>query len=54
MRIKVLKVITYIAIVVWLLSVCVIDSNSWIPYITCGVSSLWILLIVVANCREAK
>lgn len=49
MRVKILKIITAIALVVWVLSVCCIDSDSWIPFITCGVSELWLLLMTIAN-----
>lgn len=49
MRVKIVKTVTVIALVVWLLSVCCIDSESRIPFITCGVSLLWLLLVTIAN-----
>ena len=49
MRVKIIKTITVIALVIWLLSVCCIDSKSWVPFISCGVSLLWLLLVTIAN-----
>lgn len=49
MRVKILKVLTIIAFIVFILSACTIDSETWIPYIACGVSSAWLFLIAIAN-----
>lgn len=49
MREKTLKVITVIATIIFLLSLCSMDSQSNIPFITGMISGVWIALITVAN-----
>lgn len=34
--------ITTIMCVVWIVSVCAVDADSWIPVIICAVASLWL------------
>lgn len=52
MRNKILKAVTTVAAVAFIVSGCCLDSQSWLPHIICGVSLLWLALIVIAN-REA-
>lgn len=49
MRIKILKALTIMATIIMLLSACAIDSDSWIPYIVCGISSAWLVFMTIAN-----
>lgn len=50
-RIKnaILKAITAIAGTVFILSACMLDSDSWIPFITLTVSGLWLSAFAYAN-----
>lgn len=49
MRIKILRIITIIAIITFILSGCCLDSESKIPIIACGISGAWLVLIAIAN-----
>lgn len=49
MRIKILKIFTFIAIINCIIFGCMLDSESYIPIIICGISAAWLLLIVIAN-----
>lgn len=49
MRVKILKALTIIAIITFILSGCCLDSESYIPMIACGISGAWLVLIVIAN-----
>lgn len=49
MRVKILKALTIVAVIVMLISACAIDSDSWIPYIVCGISNAWLVLMTIAN-----
>ena len=53
-RIKILKILTGIAVVVFLASGCALDSDSYIPHIACLISEIWLLLMVWANCTEDR
>lgn len=46
-----LKRIAKVNLVIWAISVMMVDSKSYIPLIICGVTSLWLLLFVIANVR---
>lgn len=48
-RIKILKTLTIAAVVVFILSGCALDSDSYIPHIACLISEIWLCLIVWAN-----
>lgn len=55
MRIKrtsVIKGITVIAAITFILFATALDSGGWIPMIVCGVCAVWLLLICISNCRE--
>ena len=43
------KVTTTIALMIAILSVMMLDSDSWIPCITLGMSMVYILLFYMAN-----
>ena len=45
----ILKSITYVAFVLFLLSACAVDSESWIPTIVLFVSMSWLSLFAYAN-----
>lgn len=50
---KILKTITATAGIVLLLSACCLDGeNVIIPLALGGVSLMWIVLVVLANCQE--
>ncbi len=49
MRNKILKAVTTVAGLAFILSGCALDSQSWLPHIICGVSLLWLVLMVIAN-----
>jgi hypothetical protein len=44
-----LKTITWIAGVTWALSVCCLDSDTWIPLILSVISGSWLFLMAIAN-----
>lgn len=49
----ILKAITFIAVMVWVVSGCCLDSENWTPFlIGMLVSSLWILVFSIANSRK--
>lgn len=45
----ILLMITRIAVLVLIISVCCVDSTSIVPLITFGVSLGWLVLFVIAN-----
>lgn len=49
MKNNILKVITAIAATGWMISVCMLDSETYIPIIINIICLLWLLLIAVAN-----
>jgi hypothetical protein len=38
--------------VVWLVSVCAVDCESWIPTIICAISTLWLGLYVYKKDKQ--
>ena len=38
-----------IAIIIFVISICMLDSESWIPTITCAISLVWLLIMGIAN-----
>lgn len=38
-----------IALIVFVISICMLDSESWIPTITCAISLIWLLIMGIAN-----
>lgn len=53
-RNKRLKIMFKINALLWVISVLMIDSKSYIPLIICAVTSLWLLLFTIANARGGK
>lgn len=49
MKTKILKTITYIAVIAFLIFGAALDCGSVIPLIVCLVSGAWLVLIAVAN-----
>ena len=51
MRAKIIKYITNFMVLVLVASVMAVDSGTIIPIITGMISSIWILLVAIANSR---
>ena len=49
MRVKILKAITVTAVIMLILSVCAIDSNSYIPTVIAFICEGWLALMTYAN-----
>ena len=49
MKNKILKSITYVMAIIFIVSVCLIDSHTWIPYIVCCVCLAWFILFMFVN-----
>ena len=49
----ILKTITTIMAIIFIISACALDSHSWIPGILCAVSAAWLALFCYANDFEA-
>ena len=49
MKNKILKAINYIMAIIFLLSICLLDSDTWIPCIVCFVCEIWFAIFVFAN-----
>ena len=54
MKNKILKTITGIMAVLWILSASGIDANTYINYIICTFSEVWIVLFLIANRKALK
>lgn len=54
MKNRILKTITVIMAVLFLLSASAIDSNTYIPHIVCAISEAWIVLFLIANRKVVK
>lgn len=46
---KILIASVIIALIVFVISICMLDSRSWIPAITCAISLGWLLIMGIAN-----
>lgn len=46
---KILIASVIIALIVFIISICMLDSESWIPTITCAISLGWLLIMGIAN-----
>lgn len=51
-RIRVLKALTALACIMWCLAVCSLDSNTNLPIYVATITTAWLTLIYVANCRR--
>ena len=49
MKNKILKAINFIVAIIFLLSICLLDSDTWIPCIVCFVCEIWFAIFVFAN-----
>ena len=54
MKNKILKTITGIMAVLFVLAASALDSNTYIPHIICAVSEVWIVLFLIANRKALK
>ena len=54
MKNKILKTITGIMAVLFLLSASALDGNTYIPHIICAVSEVWVVLFLLANRKALK
>ena len=47
--------ITAVAALVWFISASAIDTESWIPFVACLLSTLWLVLYVrIENAKQAR
>ena len=49
MKNKILKAINYIMAFIFLFFACLLDSDTWIPYIVCCVCLAWFILFMFVN-----
>ena len=54
MKNKILKTITGIMAVLFILAASSLDSNTYIPHIICAVSEVWFILFLLANRKALK
>ena len=54
MKNKILKSITGIMAVMFILAASALDSDSYIPHIICAVSEVWFILFLLANRKLLK
>lgn len=47
-----LKIITWFASMGAVVSICLLDSESYIPLIFCGICLGWLVLMYAANCTR--
>lgn len=52
MKKKVLYIITYISVLLFIVFGAMLDSDTYIPAVICLVSGLWLLLFIIANERR--
>lgn len=48
-RKKILKASVIVAVITFILSACMLDSESFIPMIICGVSASWLSFLALVN-----
>lgn len=53
-RVFALETITVLAIILWNLSICVMDSDTILPAIVLVVTTIWLTLIYVANADRIR
>lgn len=49
MKNKILKTITFMATMGFIIAGCALDSESYLPAIVCAVCLAWLMLFVIAN-----
>ena len=49
MKNKILKAINYIMAFIFLFFACLLDSDTWIPYITVAICMMILFLFLIAN-----
>ena len=49
MKARILKVITVVVLIIFMISLSAIDSDSWIPLISFCISLIWLIIIGFAN-----
>ena len=54
MKNKIIKTITVIMVVLFLLSASALDGDTYIPHIVCAISEAWIVLFLIANRKVVK
>ena len=54
MKNKILKTITGIMAMLFILAASALDSNSYIPHIICAVAEVWFALFLLANRKALK
>lgn len=53
-RVFALETITVLAIILWSLSICAMDSDTILPTIVLVVTTIWLTLIYVANADRIR
>ena len=51
---KILKTITVIMAVLFILSASALDGDTYIPHIICAISEAWVVLFLIANRKVVK
>lgn len=49
MKNKILKTINFIVAIIFIISGCMLDSDTWIPYIVCFICEIWFAIFVFVN-----
>ena len=52
MRVKTIKGLAILALITAIISGCCLDSESYVPMITFGISITYLLLVCLANTRD--
>lgn len=51
-RARAVRISCIVAYITFMVSACMLDSMTWIPFIICCVSMAWLLLVAAANDSE--
>ena len=51
-RQKIIKVITWIAAVMFVLFATALDSGGWTPIFVCGGCAVWLLIVCISNTSD--
>lgn len=49
MKNKILNTINFIVAIIFIISGCMLDSDTWIPYIVCFICEIWFAIFVFVN-----
>lgn len=51
-RARAVRISCVVAYITFMVSACMLDSMTWIPFILCFISMMWLLLVAAANDAE--